>query len=133
MIDVLTASERLTASRERLRQRLVESAAAPHQRENALAVVGTFAKEAVETAVHPFAQRNPLGLVAGAALAGGLLAWSRPWRWLLTPVVASMLPVLVTKVVRAAPAGTWMKALTALTRPRQQRQVMRNQPLSPNP
>ena len=132
MSDVLTASERLTVSRERMRLVLLESAAAPHQPENPLAVVGTFAKEAVETAVHPFAQRNPLGLVAGAALAGGLLAWSRPWRWLLTPVVASMLPVLVTKVVRAAPAETWMKAITALTRPRQQRPAMRNQPLSPS-
>jgi len=99
-----------------MRQVLAESAAAPHGRDNPLLVAGTFAKEAMETTVHRFAQRNAQGLVAGAALAGGLLAWSRPWRWLLTPVVASMLPVLVTKVVGGAPAGTWMKALTALTR-----------------
>ncbi len=131
MNDLLTASERLTLSRERIRQALFESAAAPHERDNPLVVAGTFAKEAVETAVQPFAQRNPLGLVAGAALVGGLLAWSRPWRWLLTPVVVSMLPVLVAKVVRAAPAGTWMKALTALTRPRQ-RQAMGKQPSSPH-
>lgn len=127
MSELLTASERLTLSRERMRQVLTESATAPHGSDNPLVVAGTFAKEAVETAVHPFAQRNPLGLVASAALAGGLFAWSRPWRWLLTPVVASMLPVLVTKIVRAAPAGTWMKALTSLTRPRQ-RHDMRNQP-----
>jgi len=131
MSDLLTASERLTHSRERMRQVLAESAAATHARDNPLLVAGTFVKEAVETAVHPFAQRNPLGLVAGAALVGGLFAWSRPWRWLLTPVVASMLPILVTKVVQAAPAGTWMKALTALTRPRQ-RQAMRNQPSIPH-
>jgi len=131
MSDLLTASERLTLSRERMRQVLAETAAAPHGGDNPLVVAGTFAKEAVETAVHPFAQRNPLGLVAVAALVGGVLAWSRPWRWLLTPVVVSMLPVLVTKVVRGAPAGTWMKALTALTRPRQP-EALRKRPLSPH-
>ncbi|MCY7306731.1 MAG: hypothetical protein LH632_11390 [Rhodoferax sp.] len=131
MSDLLTASENLTLSRQRMRQVLAESAAAPHTSDNPLLVAGTFAKEAVETAVHPFAQRNPLGLVAGAVLVGGLLAWSRPWRWLLTPVVASMLPVFVTRMVRAAPAETWMKALTALTRPRQ-RQTVRSQPLRPH-
>lgn len=131
MSDLLFASERVTLSRERMRRVLAESAAAPHGRDNPLLVVGTFAKEAMETAVRPFAQRNPLGLVSAAALAGALLAWSRPWRWLLTPVVASMLPVLVTKVVRAAPAGTWMKALTALTRPRRREAIMRSQNTSP--
>jgi len=130
MSDLSTASDRVTLSRERIRKVLTESAATPHGRDNPLLVAGTFAKEAVETAVQPFAQRNPLGLVAGAALVGALFTWSRPWRWLLTPVVVSMLPVLITKVVRAAPAGTWMKALTALTRPRQ-RQAMGNQPSSP--
>ena len=131
MSDLLTASERLTLSRERMRQVLAQNATSPPGSNNPLAIAGTFAKEAVETAVHPFAQRNPLALVAGAALAGGLFAWSRPWRWLLTPVVVSMLPGLIGKVVRGAPAGTWMKAMTSLTRPRQ-RQAMRNQPSTPH-
>ena len=121
MSDLLTASENVTLSRERMRQVLAESTGAAPLPDNPLFVAGSFAKEAVETAVHPIAQRNPLSLVAGAALAGGLLAWSRPWRWLLTPFVVSMLPVLVTKVVRAAPAEAWTKALAALTRPRQRR------------
>jgi len=131
MSDLLTSSERLTLSRERMRQVLAESAGGPQAGDNPLMVAGTFAKEAVETAVYPFAQRNPLGLVAVAALVGGVLAWSRPWRWLLTPVVVSMLPVLVSKVVRGAPAGTWMKALTALTRPRQT-EALRKRPLNPH-
>ena len=131
MSDLLTVSEKVTLSRERMRRVLADRGSVAHLRENPLFVAGDFAKEAVETAIHPFAQRNPLSLVAGAALAGGLLAWSRPWRWLLTPVVASMLPVLVTKVVRAAPPGVWTKALTALTRPRQ-RQAKGNQPSRPH-
>jgi hypothetical protein len=39
-----------------------------------------------KAAVQPTAQRHPLVLVVGAFAAGGLLAWSRPWR-LLTPAV----------------------------------------------
>jgi hypothetical protein len=31
--------------------------------------------------VLPTAQRHPWRLIAGAFVAGGLLAWSRPWRW----------------------------------------------------
>jgi hypothetical protein len=44
------------------------------------------AADLAKAAVQPTAQRHPLVLVAGAFAAGGLLAWSRPWR-LLTPAV----------------------------------------------
>ena len=119
MSELATASERLALSRQRLRQVLREGAAMPDHGNNPLIVAGTFAKEAVETAVQPLAQRNPLGLVAGAALAGAVLAWSRPWRWMFTPaMLASVLPQLVSKAVNHAPALPWMKVLSSLTQPR---------------
>lgn len=43
-----------------------------------------------KAAVLPTAQRHPWGLVAGAFTFGGLLAWSRPWRFLTPAVVAAL-------------------------------------------
>jgi hypothetical protein len=53
----------------------------------AAVMVGDVAKAAVQ----PMAQRHPLGLVAGAFVVGGLLAWSRPWRWLPASVLVAAL------------------------------------------
>jgi hypothetical protein len=50
-----------------------------------LRVGGEAAIEVANAVLRPVAQRHPLGLVAGAVLAGGLLAWTRPWRWAVRP------------------------------------------------
>jgi hypothetical protein len=60
---------------------------ARHPYRLAAIMVGDVAK----TVVMPSAQRHPLALVAGAFLAGGLLAWSRPWRWLPTSALTAAL------------------------------------------
>lgn len=49
-------------------------------------------------------QTHPLGWTLGAVAAVGVLAWSRPWRWIFQPaVVASLLPYLVRSVSARAP------------------------------
>jgi len=54
------------------------------------------AADAAKAAVQPVAQRHPWGLVLGAAVAGGLIAWSRPWRWGVKPALfAGLLPQLL--------------------------------------
>lgn len=47
-------------------------------------------RDVANAAVLPTAQRHPVGLVAGAFVVGGLLAWSRPWRWFPLKAVLSM-------------------------------------------
>ncbi len=65
-------------------------------------VIGSSAAKAV---AEPIAQRNPLGLVLGAALLGGVVVWSRPWRWLLKPALfAGLMPQLVKQALSRLPA-----------------------------
>lgn len=69
-----------------------------------LQLAGAAGIDALKTAVQPLAQRHPIGLVAGAALAGGVLVWSRPWRWAVTSALfASLLPRLVDALVHPPP------------------------------
>ncbi len=53
-------------------------------------LVTSVVSDVASAAVLPTAQRHPVGLVTGAFLVGGLLAWSRPWR-LLTPALFAAL------------------------------------------
>ena len=61
---------------------------------------GLMAADVAKTFVTPLAQRNPVALIAGAVVLGGLFAWSRPWRWLLKPAMfAGLVPQLISKVM----------------------------------
>ena len=80
-----------------------------------LRTAGLLAADAVKAVVQPIAQRNPLGLVLGAFLLGGLLAWARPWRRLLTPaLIVGLLPQLLFKAIAYVPPGSWSALLAAL-------------------
>lgn len=58
--------------------------------------------DAVQVVVHPLAQRHPFGLVLGAMMVGGLLAWQRPWRWVFTTGLwAGLLPQLLLSTLAA--------------------------------
>jgi hypothetical protein len=80
-----------------------------------IARVVALAADAAKTVVQPVAQRNPLGLMFGAFLVGGLLAWSRPWRRILTPaLLVGLLPQLLSRIASNMPAQSWLAALTSL-------------------
>lgn len=115
----LSASGRLVLSRERLRRALHDLSAAPAAAANPLRVAGMVVAEAAKAVLQPIAKRHPLGLVVGALLLGGLLAWSRPWRWFLEPALfAGLLPQLVSKAVAQLPLESWLAVLTTLTQER---------------
>jgi hypothetical protein len=70
-----------------------------------LRVTLTVAAEAAAAVLKPIAQRNPVGLVAGAALAGGLFVLIRPWRWISTKaLLTGMLPQLIAEAIKHMPA-----------------------------
>jgi hypothetical protein len=68
-----------------------------------LRLAAIVATTAATAAIKPIAQRHPLGLVAGAAVLGILIAWCRPWRWSRPALLAGLLPQLLLAAVRAAP------------------------------
>lgn len=93
-----------------------------------LRVAGMVAADAASAVVRPVAQRNPLGLVLGALVLGGVLAWSRPWRWIITPALfAGLLPQLVSKAMALVPPRSWMAVLGSLVQ-EQSRRPAESQP-----
>lgn len=107
----IVCTERLVASREKLR-RALESSAAPTRSTvfatNALASIAQLG---------PYAQKNPLSLVTVAFLAGGVLAWSRPKRSSLAGVlVKALVPQLAPVVAAAVARPAWMEVMGAVLR-----------------
>jgi hypothetical protein len=78
-------------------------------------VASMVALDASKTLLRPMIQRNPVGLVLGAVVVGGLIAWAKPWRGFLKPALfAGLLPQLISKAVANVPTESWMAVLTAL-------------------
>ena len=118
MTDILVACERLALSREHLRRVLDNNRHNPQRAPSPLHLAASVARDQLHEAVQPIAERHPLSLVAGAAVAGAMLVLGRPWRWLLTPaILGSVMPHLVSGAVNRAPALPWMKLLAEFTRP----------------
>ena len=83
--------------------------------QSALPGIAMMAADAANAALRPIAQRTPLRLVLGAAVVGGVLAWSRPWRRIVTPaLMATVLPRLIAQIFDRGPSPPWMKLLAAL-------------------
>jgi hypothetical protein len=80
-----------------------------------LRVAATVLADSAQALLRPLARRHPLALVAAAFVLGGLLAWKRPWRWILTPaLVAGLLPQLLSKVLAQTSQRSWLDVLNAL-------------------
>lgn len=61
----------------------------------------TLAAETGAVMLQPTAQKYPFKLVLGAAAAGSLLMWVRPWRWIsTTALLAGLIPPLVAEVLK---------------------------------
>lgn len=86
-------------------------------RNHPLHLVGNAVAGALRIAVLPMAQRNPLGLVVGALLLGGLFAWSRPWRWISAPaLLAGLLPQLLATAMASLKPINWLDILASLAK-----------------
>jgi len=84
-------------------------------RHNPLRVAGMAGADAAQAVIEPMARRNPLTLILGAFLLGGLLAWSRPWRWIVKPALFSgLLPRFFYKATTRVPVESWISVLTSL-------------------
>lgn len=84
-----------------------------------LRVASQMAVETTSAIVQPLAKRNPLGLVVGALVVGGILAWGRPWRWILKPALfAGLWSQLLSKGIAHLPLESWLAALVSVPKKR---------------
>jgi hypothetical protein len=79
--------------------------------------------QSLRTVLVPIAQRNPLGLVLAAFVAGGLITLAKPWRWMsLQAIVLGALPQVLSKVVSQVSVATWLDRGAAPRRPGTERE-----------
>jgi hypothetical protein len=96
-----------------------------------LNAAGTMAFEAANSVTKPLASRHPVALVLAALVFGGLLAWSRPWRWILKPALfAGLMAQLSAKLVAQVPLQSWVSLLTAMAQARPSEVPVANPPAS---
>ena len=80
-----------------------------------LPMAAWLAANALDATLRPLAQSNPWRLVMGAFVLGGVLAWCRPWRHVLTPaILATMLPRLLATLAGNVSRPTWITLATVL-------------------
>ena len=80
-----------------------------------LRLASMVATDAARAVIQPVAQKNPVALVLVALVAGAVVVWSRPWRWIAKPaLLAGLFPQVLSKVIAHAPSSSWMAVLMSL-------------------
>lgn len=76
---------------------------------------GVLAGDVVRTVLRPVAQRHPMALVAGAAVLGAALVWSRPWRWAFKPrnLLPTLDPALLSSLLASTAVQSWIASILA--------------------
>ncbi len=86
-----------------------------------LNAASVMAYDAANAVAKPLATRHPVPMVLAALVLGGVLAWSRPWRWILKPALfAGLMAQLSAKLVAQVPLQSWMSLLTPFAQGRTQ-------------
>ena len=63
-----------------------------------------LAEGVARDAIAPLARRHPRAVVAGAFVAGALIVWARPWRWLAKPALfTGILSQMASHVIAHVP------------------------------
>lgn len=79
---------------------LLASILAMYLAQHPLPATGNAVSHTFEKVVAPWVREHPVQAILVAALAGGLLIWSRPWNLLRPPApLAWLLPQLLTKLM----------------------------------
>lgn len=78
-------------------------------------LAGVLAARTADAVVSPVVQRHPFGMTLGAALAGGLLVWSRPWQWTLgSALLGSWLPRVFSHRRASTGGNAWLPLVSAI-------------------
>jgi len=144
LVTAAAASDRLSLSRERLREalRAAASSTSPDPSMDArtdgggflarlrhrwdswrpLGLTGLAVARVANAVVRPMVARHPVRMAVGAALFGGLLAWSRPWRWILgSSLLAGLVPRLFARPAPGAPGSALIALLASWVMARSRR------------
>ena len=81
-----------------------------------LRTASLVAGEASRKFATPLAERHPVALILGAVVVGALVAWTRPWRWMLRPALfAGLVPAVASRVMRQLPLESWLRMFASVT------------------
>jgi hypothetical protein len=69
-----------------------------------LRAASAIAWDSAKAALQPVVKRHPVALMAAAVAVGGVLAMTRPWRWVFKPALfAAVLPQILSSILAAQP------------------------------
>lgn len=80
--------------------------------------ISQIAEGSMRDTVGPLARRHPIAIVAAAFVAGGLLAWLRPWRLLKPALFAGLASQLASRVIAQVPFESMLASFASFAHSR---------------